>query len=130
MRNHAFTIRLRDDAAAEKYIALHRDVWPEIVGPGGALETIGVRKLQIFFIEPLTLFMYVEAEDHFDPERDFVRANGLHPRVKEWDDMMHDNGLLVRHPGNDGVLNWAPMRRIHHVDFTGTLPDLDQETPA
>jgi L-rhamnose mutarotase len=128
MKNHAFTIRLRDEAAAEKYIALHREVWPEIVGPGGALDTIGVRKLQIFFIDPLTLFMYVEAEDHFEPERDFLRANDLHPRVKEWDDMMHDGdgSLLVRHPGNDGRLNWAPMRRIHHVDFTNTLPDLEE----
>lgn len=126
MKNHAFTIRLKDDAAAEKYIGLHREVWPEIVGQGGALDTIGVRKLQIFFIEPLTLFMYVEAEDDFEPERDFLRANLLHPRVQEWDDMMHaEGGLLVRHPGNDAKLNWAEMRRIHHVDFTDTLPDLD-----
>ncbi|CAL9324542.1 L-rhamnose mutarotase [Streptomyces sp. SudanB66_2053] len=126
MKNHAFTIRLRDAAAAEKYIGLHRDVIPEIVGPGGALETIGVRKLQIFYIEPLTLFMYVEAEDHFDPTRDFLRANDLHPAVQAWDDMMHaDGGLLVRHPGNEAKLNWAEMRRIHHVDFTDTLPDLD-----
>lgn len=128
MKNHAFTIRLKDEAAAEKYIALHREVWPEIVGPGGALDTIGVRKLQIFYIDPLTLFMYVEAEDHFEPVRDFLRANHLHPRVQEWDDMMHtDGGLLERHPGNDGELNWAPMRRIHHVDFTNTLPDLEDK---
>ncbi|MEU7178363.1 L-rhamnose mutarotase [Streptomyces celluloflavus] len=129
MKNHAFTIRLRDQAAADKYIALHREVWPEIVGPGGALDTIGVRKLQIFFIEPLTLFMYVEAEDHFEPVRDFLRANDLDPRVQEWDDMMHDGGgsLLVRHPGNDGRLNWAPMQRVHHVDFTDTLPDLEDK---
>lgn len=128
MKNHAFTIRLKNDAAAEKYIAMHRDAFPEIVGPGGALETIGVRKLQIFFIDPLTLFMYVEAEDHFDPVRDFLRANDLDPAVQEWDDMMHaDGGLLVRHPGNDGKLNWAEMQRVHHVDFTNTLPDLDAE---
>lgn len=129
MKNHAFTIRLRDQAAADRYIALHRQVWPEVVGPGGALDTIGVRKLQIFHIDPLTLFMYIEAEDHFEPVRDFRRANGLHPRVQEWDAMMHDGdgSLLVRHPGNDGPINWAPMRRIHHVDFTGALPDLDGE---
>jgi L-rhamnose mutarotase len=129
VKNHAFTIRLRDEAAAEKYIALHKEVWPEIVGPGGALDTIGVRKLQIFHIDPLTLFMYVEAEDHFEPVRDFLRANDLHPKVQEWDDMMHDGegSLLVRHPGNDGRLNWAAMRRIHHVDFTNTLPDLEDK---
>ncbi|MGW3074952.1 MULTISPECIES: L-rhamnose mutarotase [unclassified Kitasatospora] len=126
MKNHAFTIRLKDAAAAEKYIALHRDVIPEIVAPGGALDTIGVRKLQIFFIEPLMLFMYVEAEDHFDPTRDFLRANDLHPAVQEWDDMMHaDGGLLVRHENHGNKLNWAEMQRIHHVDFTNTLPDLD-----
>lgn len=126
MKNYGFTIRLRDGAAAEKYIEMHREAWPEIVGPGGALDTIGVRKLQIFYIEPLLLFMYVEAEDHFEPERDFLRANDLHPKVKEWDDMMHqDGGMLVRHPGNDGKLNWARMERIHHVDFTGALPALE-----
>lgn len=127
MRNHAFTIRLRDEEAAKKYIEMHADVWPEIVGPGGALDTIGVRKLQIFHIEPLTLFMYVEAEDHFEPERDFLRANDLHPRVREWDDLMHlDGGMLVRHENHTNKLNWAEMTRIHHVDFTDTLPDLDK----
>ncbi|TDC83979.1 L-rhamnose mutarotase [Micromonospora sp. KC606] len=128
MKNHAFTIRLRDDKAAQQYKEMHRKVWPEIVGPGGALDTIGVRKLQIFFIEPLTLFMYIEADDDFDPNRDFPRANTLDPRVQEWDDLMHsgDNSLLVRidHPG---PTQWAPMKRIHHVDHTGTLPDLDEE---
>jgi L-rhamnose mutarotase len=127
VKNHAFTIRLRDADAAKKYIRMHREVWPEIVGPGGALDTIGVRKLQIFYIEPLTLFMYVEAEDHFEPVHDFLRANDLHPRVQEWDDLMHtDGGILVRHEGNDGKLNWAAMERIHHVDFTDALPDLDK----
>jgi L-rhamnose mutarotase len=125
VRNHAFAIRLRNEAAAETYRKYHENVWPEIVGPGGALETIGVRKLQIFFIAPLTLFMYVEAEDRFDPERDFLRANDLHPKVREWDDMMHDgNGsLLVRWEGNNRVLNWAPMTRWHAVDFEGQLTD-------
>jgi L-rhamnose mutarotase len=126
LKCYAFTIKARDDAAAARYRELHREVWPEIVGPGGALETIGVQKLQIFFFEPLTLFMYIEANDDFEPTKDFPRANTLHPRVKEWDDMMHDGqgSLLVRldHPG---PTQWAPMERIHHVDHTGSLPDLD-----
>jgi L-rhamnose mutarotase len=123
---YAFTIKARDEVAAARYRELHREVWPEIVGPGGALETIGVQKLQIFFFAPLTLFMYIEANDEFEPTKDFPRANTLHPRVKEWDDMMHDGqgSLLVRldHPG---PTQWAPMQRIHHVDHTGSLPDLD-----
>jgi L-rhamnose mutarotase len=125
LKNHAFAIRLRDEEAAATYRKYHEAVWPEIVGPGGALETIGVRKLQIFFIEPFTLFMYVEAEDHFDPVRDFGRANDLHPRVKEWDDLMHDGdgSLLVRWQNNNGPLNWAPMQRWHAVDFDGELSD-------
>lgn len=128
MRCYGFTIRLRDEEAAKRYRELHREVWPEIVGPGGALETIGVHKLQIFFFEPLTLFMYIEADDEFEPVREFARANMLHPRVKEWDDMMHEGpqSLLVRldHPG---PTQWAPMERVHHFDRTGTLHDLDPQ---
>jgi L-rhamnose mutarotase len=126
MKNHAFTIALRDEAAARKYIELHREVWPEVVGPGGALDQIGVRKLQIFFFDPLTLFMYIEADDDFDPVVHFPLANTLHPRVQEWDDMMHDgDGSLLRRLDHPGPTQWAPMERIHHVDFTGTLPDLE-----
>ena len=116
MNNHCFTIRLRDEDAVERYKEFHRGVWPEIAGPGGALETIGVLKMQIFFMRPLTLCMYVEGDEDFEPVRDFTRANDLDPRVAEWDEIMHGQ-LLERLPENDGPLNWAPMERVYsYVD--------------
>lgn len=128
MKNYAFTIQLRDEAAAAEYIKLHREAIPEIVGPHGALATISVRKLQIFHLPPLTLFVYIEADDDFEPVRDFARANTLSPAVQRWDDHMHSgpDSLLVRLE-HDGPTQWAPMRRIHHVDHDNTLPDLDEE---
>ena len=111
MNSYCFTIRLRDENAAERYKEFHRDVWPEIAGPGGALETIGVKTMQIFFMAPLTLCMYVEGDEEFEPVRDFTRANDLDPRVKEWDDIMHGE-LLQKLPENDGDLNWAVMEPV------------------
>ena len=116
LNNHCFTIRLRDEDAVARYKEFHRNVWPQIAGPGGALETIGVLKMQIFFCKPLTLCMYVEGDEDFEPVRDFTRANDLDPRVAVWDAIMHGQ-LLERLPENDGPLNWAPMERVYsYVD--------------
>src|SRR5262245_42849964 len=111
MNSHCFTIRLRDDDAVARYKEFHRAVWPEIAGPGGALEAIGVKTMQIFFMKPYTLCMYVEGDEGFEPVRDFTRANDLDPRVKEWDDIMHGE-LLAKLPENDGDLNWAVMEPV------------------
>lgn len=107
----AFTINLRDQQAVERYRAYHRDVWPEVGGPDGALAEIGVEKMRIFLMPPRTLFMYVEAVPGFDPLRDFSRALDLDPRVREWDDIMH-NQLLERLEENKGELNWAVMENV------------------
>jgi L-rhamnose mutarotase len=111
MSSFGFTIRLKDEAAVETYKQYHREAWPEVAGPGGALEKIGVRRMCIFFITPLTLFMYVDAVDGFDPVADFGRALDLDPRVRQWDDIMHSN-LLTRIPDNEGPLNWAIMEAV------------------
>ena len=111
MKFMSFTIQLRDEKAMQEYKKYHLNVWPEIIGSGGALEVIGVLKMRIFFIKPLTLFMYIEATDAFDPVKDFSRAVSLDPRVQEWDDIMH-NQLLVRIKENDGPLNWALMENV------------------
>jgi L-rhamnose mutarotase len=115
MKRFAFTIRLADHAAVERYRAYHRDVWREIAGPGGALETIGVRVMRIYLATPLSLFMYVEGVDGFEPVRDFGRALDLHPRVREWDEIMHGQ-LLVRLAENRGPLEWTVMDEIYSFD--------------
>ena len=121
MTRFAFAIRLADEVAAERYRAAHRDVWPEIAGPGGALETIGVRAMRIYLAPPLSLFMVVEAEDGFDPVRDFARALDLDPRVREWDETMHGQ-LLVRLEGNRGPLEWTVMDEVYSFEAAATAP--------
>lgn len=121
MIRFAFAIRLADQAAAQRYRAYHRDVWPEVAGPGGALETIGVRAMRIYLAPPLSLFMLVEAEDGFDPARDFARALDLHPRVREWDEIMHGQ-LLVRLAQSRGPLEWTVMEEIYDYETAAPAP--------
>jgi L-rhamnose mutarotase len=110
-----FTILLRNQEAVARYREYHRNAWPEIIGQGGALEKIGVTKMRIFFMKPRTLFMYVEGVAGFNPVTDFARALTLNPRVKEWDDIMH-NQLLERIKENEGPLQWALMEDILHYE--------------
>ena len=115
MKTYGFTIALRSKDAARRYEAMHRSVWPEV---HDALDQIGVRSVQIFVIDDLTLFMHMETEDDFEPESSFGQAMGLHRRVQTWDDIMHKE-LLQRHPNNAGPTEWADMRKLYHYDIRG-----------
>jgi L-rhamnose mutarotase len=110
-----FHILLNDQKAVEKYKLLHKAVWPEIGGPGGALERIGIKKMRIFLAEPLKLFMYIEAIDGFNPEKDFSFAAENYPKVKEWGEMINNN-LLVRLNPREGSLVWQEMEDIYHYE--------------
>lgn len=114
MKTYGFKINLRDDDARRRYVRYHKSVWPEV---HDALDQIGVRSVQIFMLG-LTLFMHMETEDEFSPYESFSRAMKLHPRVQQWDDIMHLE-LLVRDPANRGQTEWADMRKIYHYDARG-----------
>lgn len=110
MKRFGFVIEAVSDEALATYQRLHKDVPAEISGPQGALEEIGLSSMSIHWLPPRTLFMQVEAQDGFDPLRDFTRALALHPVVQAWDDQMHGpNALLKRIGGNDTRLNWFLM---------------------
>lgn len=115
MTSFGFTIKLRNKKSVEKYKEYHRNVWPEISGKDGALEKVGVKKMRIFYMKPLTLFMYVEGKDGFNPAIDFARALDLDPKVKEWDNIMHGQ-LLIKLEENDGLLEWAIMEDIFNYE--------------
>ncbi|MDP3704520.1 MAG: L-rhamnose mutarotase [Legionellaceae bacterium] len=115
MVSFGFHILLKNNDTAEKYRQYHQNVWPEVGGPGGALEQIGVKKMRIFFTDPLRLFMYVEAVDGFDPETGFNPAVKIDPRVQEWCDIMNEQ-LLERLNPHDGELVWKLMDDIYNFD--------------
>lgn len=118
----AFAIEIVSDEALARYREAHAAVPEEIAGPEGALAVIGLRAMSIHLLPPRTLFMQVEAEPGFDPERDFTRALALHPVVQQWDDLMHGE-LLRRLPQNNTALNWYRLEPI--FDWTR-----DEEPPG
>lgn len=111
MKTFGFKINLRNEAARDRYVRFHKSVWPEV---HDALDQIGVRSVQIF-LNGLTLFMHMEAEDSFSPYESFKQAMTLHRRVQQWDDIMHLE-LLSRDPANDGQTEWAQMAKLYHYD--------------
>ena len=110
MISFGFHILLHDQETAKEYINYHKNVWPEVET---ALGKIGVKKMRIFFAEPLRLFMYVEAIDGFNPEKDFDLAEKIDPKVKEWVSIMNTK-LLRRLNPNNGSLVWQLMDDIYN----------------
>lgn len=112
MKTFGFTISLKDEDAKEKYVNFHKSVWPEV---HDALDVIGVRSVQIFLEPGLKLFMHMETEDDFSPYESFAHAMTTHPRVQQWDDIMHGQ-LLSKLKENTGKTEWADMRKLYHYD--------------
>lgn len=112
MNSFGFHILLNDKETAEQYIQYHKNVWPEVEA---ALKKIGVKKMRIFFVDDLKLFMYIETIDGFNPEKDFDLAVQMDPKVEEWVDIMNTK-LLKRLNPNEGSLVWHLMDDIY--DFS------------
>jgi L-rhamnose mutarotase len=85
MKYYGRTLNLKNDPSnIQRYLEHHRSVWPEVEK---GLRTIGIRRMLIWILGR-RLFMYLETEDGFDPERDFARYEASHPRIREWQDLM------------------------------------------
>jgi len=115
MRSWGLTIELRNDNAVDIYRKLHVNQIPEIHAEDGALADIGVKTMQIFFMKPNMLFMYMETIDDFIPSREFAHALTLDPKVKAFDDYVHGE-LLQRVAMNDGPTEWAVMEKFYQFD--------------
>jgi len=84
MQRFGRTLQLVDDTALiERYKEHHRAVWPEVTA---RLRDVGITQMRIYLLGR-RLFMYVEADDGFDPATDFARIND-DPRSREWDQLM------------------------------------------
>ena len=111
MQSYGLTLLLKDDAdVIDRYKRYHREAWPEVIA---RLKEIGIIEMKIFLIGR-RLFMYMEAVDGFDPDRDFPKLNDL-PRYREWDELM--SSMQERVPeARDGEW-WAAMEEVFDLNW-------------
>ena len=115
MRVFAQTLDLKDDPAAiDTYLCHHRAVWPEVIE---GLRAIGIRNMRMYR-GGTRLFMVVEAEDSFDPSRDY-QTYAANPRTRAWDALMR----TFQQPApcaRDGEW-WASMDEIFDLSSTRSV---------
>ena len=111
MQSYGLTLLLKDDAdVIDRYKRYHREAWPEVIA---RLKEIGITEMKIYLIGR-RLFMYMEAIDGFDPDRDFTKLNDL-PRYREWDALM--SSMQERVPeARDGEW-WAAMEEVFDLNW-------------
>jgi len=111
MQNYGLTLLLKDDAdVIDRYKRYHREAWPEVIA---RLKEIGITEMKIFLIGR-RLFMYMEAIDGFDPDRDFPKLNDL-PRYREWDVLM--SSMQERVPEAREGEWWAAMEEVFDLNW-------------
>jgi L-rhamnose mutarotase len=106
MQTYGMTLMLRNDVEIiEHYREYHRNAWPEVLA---RLREIGVVEMKIYLIGR-RMFMYLEAVDGFDPERDFPKL-AEDSRYQEWDDLMR----TLQEPAPEAKAGewWAPMDEV------------------
>jgi len=97
------TLCLQDDPQKiAAYRQHHQAVWPEVTA---RLRECGVQQMQIF-LRGTRMFMYLVAEDTFDPARDFARSNE-DPTSARWNELMAN--LQQRAPEANPDEWWAAM---------------------
>ena len=116
MRYLAQTLCLRDDPERiERYQEYHRRVWPEVIS---GIRESGIREMRIF-LRGNRMFMYVEAEDSFVPERDLAKSQAS-PRVQEWEALMR----TLQQPAPEAGPGewWAAMEEVFDLNWPQHLP--------
>jgi len=110
MKRFATTCQLKDEPGIiEKYEHYHANVWPEVVE--GCLNC-GILRLFIYRIGH-RLFMFTEAADDFDMERDFPKYM-KHPKAKEWDELMRTFQTNV--PEAQEGTKWVEMKEVFALE--------------
>lgn len=111
MRSYGLTLLLKDDAGViARYKRYHREAWPEVIA---RLKEIGITEMKIY-LTGRRLFMYMEAVDTFDPDRDYPKLNDL-PRYREWDALM--SSIQERVPEAKEGEWWATMEEVFDLNW-------------
>ena len=110
MKQLARSVNLKDNPQGiEAYVRYHKDVWPEVKE---ALKEVGVHQMKIW-LSGRRLFMLIEVDDDFEPEVNFERYYGLHPKVKEWEAIM----IMYQEPlpeAKEGQV-WVDMEQVFQL---------------
>jgi L-rhamnose mutarotase len=116
VRSYGLTLLLRDDPAAiDEYRACHQRVWPEVVA---RVREIGIAQMKIFLLDR-RLFMYIDADDQFEPERDFPRLSE-DPVSAKWEAQMAS--LQERAPEARSSEWWAEMEQVFDLNWPQFRP--------
>lgn len=107
MQEFALTINLVDDPdKIEAYKKYHREVWPEVIEN---LRSVGIRDMRIYLLGR-RMFMLMQADDAFQPDRDFARLEQSSARYNEWQRTMDE--FQVRVPEAKPGEHWAAMDKV------------------
>ncbi len=112
MRVFAQALDLKDDPALiAEYVALHREVWPEVTQ---SLRKIGITSMRIYR-GGTRLFMVIEADDEFDVAR--YQAYAQEPRTGAWDALTRrfQQPTPFAQPGEW----WSPLEEIFDLSTFG-----------
>ena len=107
MKTYAKTILLKNNPGLmAEYMHHHDEIWPEVVK---AFKKVGVLDIRIWIIGR-QLFMVMDVADAFEPERDMARYLQLHPKTREWEELMK----TYQEPITD-YEHWAEMNMIFRL---------------
>jgi L-rhamnose mutarotase len=110
MKDFAMSVNLKDDEEViAKYKAYHAHPFPEVID---AFKKVGVLDMKIYLLGR-RLFMFVQTEDHFNPETDFSKYLSLHPRCQEWEDLM--STFQEKLPEAKPHEKWAMMEKVFQL---------------
>ena len=119
MRVFAQALDLKDDPALiAEYVALHREVWPEVTQ---SLRKIGITSMRIYR-GGTRLFMVIEADDEFDVAR--YQAYAQEPRTDAWDALTRrfQQPTPFAQPGEW----WSPLEEI--FDLNANLGTVNRQS--
>jgi L-rhamnose mutarotase len=116
MKAYALTLCLQDDREKiAEYRRYHQAVWPEVCA---RLRECGVERMRIF-LRGRRMFMFVETDDAFAPDRDFARVNE-DPTSERWNELMAT--LQERAPEASPDEWWAQMELVFDLDWPAHRP--------
>ena len=117
MKTFALTVNLQDDPARiQQYKIEHTRVWPEVLAQ---IRRVGIQQMKIWQIGN-QLFMYLEADDDFDPVAGFAKIR-QDPKSVEWNEWMAREFQTASPHAKAGEW-WAPMELA--FDLRGALGEL------